>query len=179
MVDQGVLHAVLVRESVQVLDSIAITGQVTRGVRMGREAFEERRLRGFGKFIDSEELRRSEHRKLPEILLAIPGIRVIRWRDCGANCGGAVEERAANSRGETTISRMGRENTFCWLSVMLDGRWLYVSGSRMGVPDLSRDILISDLDMVEVYRSAGETPGEFSGSGAGCGVILLWSRKAP
>jgi len=63
------------------------------------------------------------------------------------------------------------------MSVMLDGTWLYVSGSTMKVPDFSRDINIAELDLVEVYRSAAETPGEFSGASAACGVIVLWSRR--
>jgi hypothetical protein len=35
------------------------------------------------------------------------------------------------------------------------------------------------LDAVEVYRSAAEVPVEYGGSNAGCGVILLWSRRGP
>jgi hypothetical protein len=33
-----------------------------------------------------------------------------------------------------------------------------------------------DLEVIEVYRSAAEVPGEFSGD-ANCGVLVLWTRR--
>jgi hypothetical protein len=29
---------------------------------------------------------------------------------------------------------------------------------------------------IEVYRSAAEIPPQFNGSGAACGVIVIWTR---
>lgn len=60
---------------------------------------------------------------------------------------------------------------------MVDGVWIYQSGSSTPVPDLSRDIRVAELDLIEVYRSAAETPGQFSGSATACGVILFWTNR--
>lgn len=171
--------ALLVRTNVQVLDSVAVTGRVTRGVGVGREAFEERRTRGFGRFVDTEELRRSENRRVSDMLRGMQGVRVVRFEEClGPNrtrCS-PPEERAASGRGATSM--VGRSE-YCWMSIMLDGSWLYQSGSSGKVPDLSRDVRVRDLDMIEVYRSSAEVPGEYSGASAACGVILMWSRRSP
>ena len=32
---------------------------------------------------------------------------------------------------------------------------------------------------LEIYRGDGEVPAEFSGSGAGCGVVVIWTRATP
>jgi hypothetical protein len=37
---------------------------------------------------------------------------------------------------------------------------------------------IRDVYGIEVYRGAGETPGEYVGSG-GCGVIVIWTKNKP
>jgi len=38
---------------------------------------------------------------------------------------------------------------------------------------------IRDVYGIEVYRGAGEIPGEFAGSDAACGVIVLWTKSRP
>lgn len=180
--DTAQFEARLVRQSVQQLDSVTVRGAPsTVGVGIGREAFEERRSRGFGRFIDTAEMRRSEQRKLSDMLRGMQGVSVIRYRHClsppNRHCD-PIEERAGSARGITSMNpRAGLE--YCWMSVWLDGRVLYLSGSSMKVPDFGRDFRPQELDMVEVYRRAGETPGEYSGSSAACGTILLWSKRAP
>ncbi|MCL4866432.1 MAG: carboxypeptidase-like regulatory domain-containing protein, partial [Gemmatimonadales bacterium] len=112
---------VLVRQDAQVLDSVEVTGRVTRGVGIGFEALEERRSRGFGKFILSDELRRGEHRRVSDLLWGMQGIRIVRL------FGGFY---AASGRGETSIVRgvNVQRDPYCFLSVYLDGRALYNSG---------------------------------------------------
>lgn len=176
----------LVRQSTQVLDPVHVEGRAAGSLGIGREAFEERRARGFGRFIDTEELCRSENRTVSGLLRGLQGVNIIRFRECSGSpvrCG-RTEERAASGRGETSMSRGmtpprdDRRNTdYCWMSIMLDGQWVYQSGSNTPVPDLSRDIRVRELDLVEVYRSAAETPGQFSGSGTACGVIIFWTNR--
>jgi len=38
---------------------------------------------------------------------------------------------------------------------------------------------IRDVYGIEVYRGAGEIPAEFTGSNAGCGVIVVWTKSRP
>lgn len=165
-------EARLRRTGPQQLDSVTVIGRPsTVGVGVGREAFEARRARGFGVFIDSTLLRRSEHRRVADILWGLQGVRMIR--------GSRGEMFATNGRGATSIIRgaaYGRAD-YCYMTVLLDGNLLYRSEGRQKLVDFSRDILVSELDAVEVYRSSAEVPGEYSGSSGACGVILLWSRR--
>jgi hypothetical protein len=64
------------------------------------------------------------------------------------------------------------------LTVILDGAVLYRSGSPIHAPpDFDRDFRVAELESIELYRSAAEIPVEFGGSGGGCGVLVLWSRR--
>lgn len=38
---------------------------------------------------------------------------------------------------------------------------------------------IRDVYGIEIYRGAGEIPGEYAGSNAGCGVIVVWTKSRP
>lgn len=60
---------------------------------------------------------------------------------------------------------------------------IYIDGirARMGFDSFNMDDLVSprDLEGVEVYRSVSEAPAEYVGMEAGCGVILLWTKRGP
>ena len=171
--------ASLVPQGVQRLEELDVTGRVPAPRGIGREAFDERRKLGFGKFIDSAEMRRSEVRRPSDMLRGIPGVNVVRFRECedSRRCG-PVEERAASSRGMQSMVMMARPGMdYCWMSVLLDGNPLYLSGSSRPPPDFSRDFRVSDLESVEIYRSSAEVPTEYGGTAAQCGVIVLWSRR--
>jgi hypothetical protein len=45
----------------------------------GLEGFEERRLEGFGRFIDWTVLRTAEHRRVSDVLRETPGLRIQYW----------------------------------------------------------------------------------------------------
>jgi hypothetical protein len=65
----------------------------------------------------------------------------------------------------------------CLMQVMLDGAPIYQPGSSSKPPiDLNSFDIVS-LEAVEVYVSGGRTPLEFSGAGAECGTVVLWTRR--
>jgi hypothetical protein len=171
--------AVMVRDGAQQLDPVEVKALPSGPRGIGREAFEERRRMGFGKFIDSTELRRNEERRVSDFLRGIPGVNMVRFRECdppGSRRCGPVEERAGSGRGETSIyKQVGKD--YCWMSVVVDGHILYRSGSHSPPPDFSRDFRVAEIESIEVYRSAGEVPAEYGGTSAACGVILLWTRR--
>lgn len=143
-----------------------------RGI--GREAFEDRRRMGFGKFFDSTVFRRSENRYLKDLLAGIPGVRIV------------AKEMNPGSRmyvyWAASTRRSGPRGELCFMQIVLDGVVMYRGVAPTGTrtrdpPDLWRDFEVSSLEAMEVYRSAAETPIEFGGSGADCGTIVLWSRR--
>lgn len=169
------LDAILVPFGVR-LDPLEVKGKQPGG--MGREAFEERRRLGFGRFIDSLELRRSEDRRLSDLLRAHNGISI------------AQNRYAVSTR------------TGCYMQIIYDEQTIYSPAKYTPPPPppsgftTSRDrntrpsraisqppppdintFSVSGLDAVEVYRSLSDTPLQFGGSGAGCGTLVLWSRR--
>jgi len=172
--------AAMVREGAQQLDPVEVKALPSAPRGIGREAFEERRRMGFGKFIDSTELRRNEQRRVSDLLRGIAGLRMVRFRECdppGSSRCGPTEERAASGRGAGTSMIPRSNQDYCWMSVVLDGAVLYRSGGSSPPPDFSRDFRIANFESIEVYRSSSEVPTEYGGTSAACGVILLWSRR--
>ena len=137
------------------LSPITVTERPAAPRGMGVEAFEERRRMGFGKFIDSAELRRSEHLGLVDLLRRLPGIEFV---------GAGRHWYAASAR------KHGPDGTKCLMDVILDGVPIN------SPPDLSWFEPWS-LQAVEVYRSAAEVPIEFGGASAACGVLVLWTKR--
>ncbi|MCL4865188.1 MAG: carboxypeptidase regulatory-like domain-containing protein [Gemmatimonadales bacterium] len=152
-------------ESAVVLDPVIVTGapETTRGVGMGREAFEERRKMGFGKFLDSEYLRRVEsHLHLDDVLRREAGV-------------------AVRKMGPDWVA-VNRLRTNCAMQVYYNGAPVGRGGvfgvSRVSTVDL-RMFALTGVESVEVFRSPAEIPQEYGGISAGCGVILIWSRVNP
>lgn len=38
---------------------------------------------------------------------------------------------------------------------------------------------IRDVYGIEIFRGPGEVPGEYAGSNAACGVIVVWTKSRP
>lgn len=176
--DTATAEAILVPDRVQ-LEPIVVTGSPNRPRGIGREAFEERRKLGFGKFIDSTELRRRNYARMSDVLSAL-GVYMIQHQEMvSEGQRGPLEMRAASSR-RSGLDLAGPSP--CWMGVILDGITLYRATSTGTVanippPDFRKDIEVSNLEAVEVYRSAAEVPIEFGGNSASCGVIVLWTKR--
>lgn len=155
------------------LEPLVVTAKPAAPRGLGVEAFEERRKLGFGKFIDSTDLRRNEHLPLLSLLDRLQGIGFGRYPgELGAVV--AVSRRRSGPMGEP-----------CYMTVFLDGVQLYIGQApglggvdteRRPPPDLKR-FDVASLEAVEVYRGAGELPIEFGGTGSACGAIVLWTRR--
>lgn len=163
--------AMVKEQPAQQLDPIVTTGKAAppRGSGVGVEAFEERRRLGFGKFVDSTELRRSGGRRFTDVLRGIQGVRIVSY----------VEDPSRPDLFE--LRAVGRvEEMFgepCWMSVLVDGSPIYRAGIGRP-PDLRREFHdVSSFHAVEVYRSASEVPMEFGGAAEQCGLLLLWTRR--
>jgi hypothetical protein len=171
--DSVTVDAVLVKQQpAQQLDPIVTTAKPAppRGIGVGVEAFEERRKLGFGKFVDSAELRRAGGRRLTDVLRGIQGIRLISYVE-NPDRPDLFELRAVGR----TEEMFGEP---CWMSVLVDGSPIYRSSGMGRPPDFRREFHdVSSFHAVEVYRSASEVPMEFGGPGEQCGLLMLWTRR--
>ena len=165
--------ASLVHSTGQFLDSVVVPGRATAPRMSTRDGFADRRAMGFGKFIDSTLLRRSENMRFAEVLRANTGVHMTDYREVTRSGPVAfVQLRAASP------IKTGVDGAFsCWVTVIYDGVTMYRNGSRTPPPDFSKDFSVSSLESVEYYKGASETPMEFGGSNADCGVLVLWSRR--
>lgn len=161
------LDATLVKISAQVLAEVEVKEKPLPVPGSVMAAFEERRRIGFGKYLDSTDMRKAENRRMPDVLRGL-GVRMIT-----VQAGGGPEYRAVSSG----ISL--NEGEPCFVSVFLDGIPIYKAGSRsMRPPDFSRDFQVRSMMAIEYYRSSATVPIDFgTGRDTDCGVLVLWTRK--
>ena len=142
-----------IRKAVVELAPLEVTASA---VPAGLSAFEERRLAGFGEFIDWTRLRKEEHRRTGDLFRQVRGVR-IRQDQFG-------QSYLASSRNS------------CPMQIVLDGLPIYKPSSSAKPPSI--DLWsIANLDAIEVYRGESETPIQYGGKGAGCGTVILWTRR--
>lgn len=152
-----VVDAVLAVGDVPQLDTVEARAQRPRG--FGRQGFQDRRTLGLGKFIDSTILRKSEARRLSEMLREY-GVRMV--------------SRDMHNRKYFAV----HPTKGCYMTVYLDGVALYRSGARGEIPpDFAYELSIRSFEAIEIYRSLAELPMEFAGRDSECGVIALWTRR--
>ena len=115
--------------------------------------FEARRQRGIGTFLRWDQLTNEKFGSVGDALRSVRGVRIqCRPQETG-ECY-AVMARSPNCRPVWVID--GTE----------------ASSFNENTP-------IRDVYGIEVYRGAGEIPGEYAGSNAACGVIILWTKSRP
>lgn len=164
-------NVVLVRSEV-VLDPIEVIGETPRPRGNMLDAFEERRAMGFGEFIDSETLRRSEHLKLPDVLRRHSRIelRYICFDEPRSPIAQCRDEKGWMPYNHGRISAGGQ---YCEMHVMLDGHLI----TRQGPVDLRTFLPINELEAVEIYRSMAQVPVQFADPDTRCGIIVAWTRR--
>jgi hypothetical protein len=113
--------------------------------------FERRKANGIGAYITRDEIRSRGYMSMGDALRTIKGVRV--------NCG-VIE----------CLIHMTRAAPGCYPIFYVDGR---------RARSFAESTPISDVQGIEIYRGAAEMPGEFTGDGAMCGVIAIWTRSAP
>lgn len=133
----------------QVLPDITVEEAAPRPV--GRLAAVEQRMRQRrGQFVTQAEIQQRRAPHLGTVLGGLPGVNAI-------------------CNGMECIVRMSRSPRDCPPAYYIDG--IPNNGAVLDTP-------LHDIYVVEVYRGPGETPPEYSGSQAGCGVVAIWTKSA-
>jgi hypothetical protein len=114
--------------------------------------FERRRQLGLGAYLRWDELSRKGFNSVGDALRSLRGVRI----------------------------RCNQETFECHAIMSRDPQCLptwWVDGTR--VASFHENTPIRDVYGIEVYRGPGEVPGEFAGSDAACGVIVVWTKSRP
>lgn len=135
----------------------------------------ERAKRNGGAFVDRELLGKNEHTVMSNVLRRTSGVSVIRIpsRTGSINVLGS-------SRGITRIQSQGRrQSPYCFYQIFVDGTLRYAptdDPSAEPPPDIDQ-LKVHDFEAIEIYRGGAQVPTQYTGTGAACGTVLLWSRS--
>jgi hypothetical protein len=114
--------------------------------------FERRRNRKLGAYFRWDELERHGFSSVGDALRTVRGIKI-----------------KCNQETFECFAFMARTPQ-CQPTWWIDG---------VEVQSFHENTPIRDVYGIEVYRGTGEVPGEYAGSNAACGVIVIWTKSRP
>jgi hypothetical protein len=150
-------------------------------------SFDEHRRVGLGHFMARAELSPYTGMKLPGVLAQIPGLAVVNGRTSGAwvtsrrapaalcpgNAAGCLESHGYYV--PSAAERFRGVVTACYSLVYID-HVLMNGGHEPTKPYDVSTIPPEQIEAIEYYAGAAETPAEYSRSGSSCGVLVIWTR---
>lgn len=177
------------REAVQQLDTVSVTGKQQQLVRGKLSGFYERKQFGIGRFIEAQDIEKMLTRRLADILVArLPGTRAIRSARGGMAAFIATTRMTPNALLNAQKGAMsggtGRPPP-CYASIYLDGTVVFSSGSEQSLPPGMRadDVLFdinsidpASISAIEFYAGAGQLPAQYNRTGSACGALLVWTK---
>ncbi|MDX2182397.1 MAG: TonB-dependent receptor plug domain-containing protein [Gemmatimonadaceae bacterium] len=114
--------------------------------------FERRLKTGRGQYITAKQIDEAGYYSLQDAMRNLRGVKV----DCGGGAGCFIT--------------MARATMGCTPEYIVDGfadNWF---GAQTP---------IKDIQGIEVYTGASDVPGEFAGSNAACGLVVIWTKSGP
>jgi hypothetical protein len=129
--------------------------------------FESRRKSAAtGQFITDSTLRAHDDAMVGSLVGMLCGAKIV--------FGGLGEEYLSSGRGTTSKPAFQSAPTSaCLVTVYQDGIQIYPGGN---LPDFGH-MRVSDYSGVEYYASPAEAPAQYTRTGTGCGIVLLWTRQ--
>jgi hypothetical protein len=170
-VRETVVVALRVSPQALQIEPLTVTSRIQppRNALLTANGFYHRESGGFGKFVRREDLDRHPEHNMVTTLARLPGVEIA--------VDGRGRQIASFTRGRTvgTLERgqTGKQD-ICFPLVFLDGVRM-----RYGPPDdVEIDGIVNptQIEAIELYRSAAEIPSEFNGTNSACGVIVIWTR---
>ena len=131
----------------QILPTVPVTAPMSAGRRF--DDFERRRTTGRGQYLTRPQLEEGHFGTLQDAMRPLRGVRY--------SCAGS-----------TCLVQMARAPLGCSPDYVVDERVDNMFGPLVPV---------RDIQAIEVYTGASDVPGEFAGTNAGCGVIVIWTTN--
>ena len=150
-------------------------------------SFDEHRRLGLGHFVARAEIATYDGMTLGTVLQQIPGIDLRHGQDHGTFVSSRrvppplcphddpQRTRCLESHG-FYLAGEGGAPVACYSLVWLDG--VLVNGAREPTEPFDADRFApQQVEAVEFYAGAAETPPEYSKMGSNCGVLVIWTRR--
>ena len=141
-------------QSAEALAALEVRANPLRGKMSG---FNERRERGIGTFITRDEIERRQAGKVSQLLRYVAGVYVPQDNSDMRPSAVGMRRAAGLSPGSNC------------------GVQLYVDGQHYPDGKLD-DFRPSEVEGIEIYRSASEIPATFRSRDTMCGIIAIWTR---
>jgi hypothetical protein len=146
------------------LEGITVTER-RRGA-LADAGFYDRMAHGMGVFVEVDEMHRQRASRAGDYLMGQRMIRTVSPRPY-------VED--VRIAGTERISESGFRD--CQPAIYMDGALVRRAGEPRDEDLVFNDIVsASHIAGIEVFRRSTEVPPRYSGAGAACGVILVWTR---
>ncbi len=136
------------------LDTVQVRAMRRRLLGPSAAGFEERRQRGFGKFLGPEDLERRVASRASDLFRMIAGVRIVPGPD-----------------GDRVMMR-GDFRGSCVPTMFLDGMRILDMG---GATSINAYVSPMEIRAIEVYVSGAATPPEFSNGLSTCGSVVIWT----
>jgi len=149
------LQIALERVPVELEEIVVLARRMER--RLRHAGFYDRARTGFGHFVTDLEIRARDPRLLTDALRMVPGLSVTPSR----RRLGAYEVYVPRAQGRLAGGP-------CPPRMFLDG---FETGT-----DFDDYLRPEEVASIEVYRGPAETPAQFGGAEADCGVIVIWTK---
>jgi hypothetical protein len=138
--------------AVPTLDRVVVMGKASRRTRLLDEFLERKRSNAFGRFVTAAEIEQRGPIAVTDALRMTPGVQVV----------------PTGGFGNAILGRGG-----CTPAVVLDGM-IIEDGAR----EIDRLVSPQQVAGIEVYAGAAGAPPQYAGvRAAGCGVVLLWTKR--
>ncbi len=169
----------------------------TPGAPGGLRGFNERQEKGEGVFITRQDLDEYGASRFTDVMRNISAVDVIplpdKSIDRSVNPGAAgryatvritggnfrTDRLAGLQQRADNVERTGDPDTDCPPVLWLDGKW-WGSIDEVNAAGPDGLLLPNDIQAIEIYNHPSVLPERFdSGNDSLCGVIVVWTRKAP
>lgn len=137
------------------LPEVVVQPERTKLVFGDRRGFYRRQRLGFGHFITRTDIELRLPQVLSDVLRPLPGVEIYQ---------SGMED--ARIRMKERLASCGRE----------EGPLIIVDGIETRTFSLDALVPVQFVEAVEVYTSPVNVPAELNRPGAGCGVIVVWTR---
>jgi hypothetical protein len=176
-------EVVLTRSTGTVLPERVVSARMPTPVPARLVEFTERREAGVGHFLTREQLAKAEGglRQTGDLISVLPGVIAKRgsnkiWiatgRATSTGCAFCTMSVAALNRADVAAGA----RPACFMDVYLDGAMVYdARHPENGLFDVN-SVSPEHIAGIEVYASAAQIPAKYNRTGAGCGVLLIWTR---